>query len=74
MLQTVKISSKRQITIPVAIFDYLNLNKGDRLVVNIDEGKIIMEKSQKILDYMGSEELAANLFRATQADAKLPAR
>ncbi|HBO17124.1 MAG: DNA-damage-inducible protein D [Candidatus Moranbacteria bacterium GW2011_GWE2_35_2-] len=30
-----------------------------------------LKKSQKILDYMGSEELAANLFRATQADAKL---
>jgi DNA-damage-inducible protein D len=26
---------------------------------------------QKILDYMGSEKLAANMFRATQADAKL---
>jgi DNA-damage-inducible protein D len=30
-----------------------------------------LTKSQKILDHMGSEELAANLFRATQADAKL---
>jgi DNA-damage-inducible protein D len=30
-----------------------------------------LKKSQKILDHMGSEELAANLFRATQADAKL---
>lgn len=30
-----------------------------------------LKKSQKILDYMGSEELAANLFRATQTDAKL---
>jgi DNA-damage-inducible protein D len=30
-----------------------------------------IKKSQKILDHMGSEELAANLFRATQADAKL---
>lgn len=30
-----------------------------------------LEKSQKILDHMWSEELAANLFRATQADAKL---
>jgi DNA-damage-inducible protein D len=30
-----------------------------------------LSKSQKILDHMGSEELAANLFRATQADAKL---
>lgn len=28
-------------------------------------------KSQKILDHMGSEELAANLFRATQTDAKI---
>lgn len=30
-----------------------------------------LKKAQKILDHMGSEELAANLFRATQADAKL---
>ena len=30
-----------------------------------------LKKSQKILDYMGSEELAANLFKATQTDAKL---
>ncbi len=30
-----------------------------------------LTKSQQILDHMGSEELAANLFRATQADAKL---
>ncbi len=28
-------------------------------------------KSQKILDHMGSEELAANLFRATQTEAKI---
>ena len=30
-----------------------------------------LKKSDKILDYMGYEELAANLFRATQAEAKL---
>jgi len=30
-----------------------------------------LTNNQKILDYMGSEELAANLFRATQTDAKL---
>ena len=30
-----------------------------------------LKKSQAILDHMGSEELAANLFRATQAQAKL---
>lgn len=30
-----------------------------------------LKKNQKVLDHMGSEELAANLFRATQTDAKL---
>ena len=30
-----------------------------------------LKKSQQILDYMGSEELAANLFRATQTESKL---
>ena len=30
-----------------------------------------MKKSQNILDHMGYEELAANLFRATQTEAKL---
>jgi DNA-damage-inducible protein D len=30
-----------------------------------------LKKSQKILDHMGSEELAANLFRATQTASKL---
>lgn len=30
-----------------------------------------LKKSQQILNHMGSEELAANLFRATQTDAKL---
>ena len=30
-----------------------------------------LKKSQEILDHMGSEELAANLFRATQTEAKL---
>jgi len=30
-----------------------------------------LKKSHQILDYMGSTELAANLFRATQTDEKL---
>jgi DNA-damage-inducible protein D len=30
-----------------------------------------LKKSQKILDHMGSTELVANLFRATQAEEKL---
>lgn len=34
-------------------------------------GKKGLKKSQRILDHMGSTELAANLFRATQTDEKL---
>lgn len=30
-----------------------------------------LKSTEKILDHMGSEELAANLFRATQAEAKI---
>src|SRR5205807_8077902 len=30
-----------------------------------------LQARDKILDYMGSEELGANIFRATQTDAKL---
>lgn len=38
--------------------DYIHRKKG-------------LKKNQKILDHMGSTELAANLFRATQAEEKL---
>jgi len=38
---------------------------------DIHERKDLTSESQKILDYMGSEELGANIFRATQTDAKL---
>ncbi len=59
MLQTVRITSKRQITIPAKIFKHLNLNQGDYLSIYIDQGKIIMEKSQKLLDEIaGSIELS----------------
>ena len=43
---------------------------GGRGVKEIHERKGL-KKSQKILDHMGSTELAANLFRATQTDEKL---
>ncbi len=43
---------------------------GGRTMQDIHSRKRL-KKSQKILDHMGSEELAANLFRATQTDAKI---
>jgi DNA-damage-inducible protein D len=38
---------------------------------DIHARKGLTSEKQKILDYMGSEELGANIFRATQTDAKL---
>jgi len=38
---------------------------------DIHQRKGLTSEKQKILDYMGSEELGANIFRATQTDAKL---
>lgn len=43
---------------------------GGRTMQDIHANKKL-KKSQKILDHMNSEELAANLFRATQTDAKI---
>lgn len=43
---------------------------GGRTMQDIHKKKRL-SKSQQILDHMNSEELAANLFRATQTDAKI---
>jgi len=50
-------------------YGYMGLY-GGRTMQDIHHKKGL-KKSQKILDHMGSEELAANLFRATQTDAKI---
>jgi DNA-damage-inducible protein D len=50
-------------------YGYMGLYGG--MKVQAIHQKKKLKKSQKILDHMGSEELAANLFRATQTDAKL---
>ncbi len=50
-------------------YGYMGLY-GGRTVQQIHQKKKL-EKTQKILNHMGSEELAANLFRATQTEAKL---
>lgn len=50
-------------------YGYKGLYGGmDKNAIHAHKG---LKKSQKILDHMGSTELAANLFRATQAEEKL---
>ena len=50
-------------------YGYMGLYGGLRAAdIKVRKG---LKKSQNILDHMGSTELAANLFRATQTDEKL---
>ncbi len=51
-------------------FGYMGLYSGLR-ENDLHARKGLTSGKQKISDYMGSEELGANIFRATQADAKL---
>ena len=48
---------------------YMGLYGG--LTVDDIHKKKNLKDNEKILDFMGSEELAANLFRITQTEAKL---
>jgi AbrB family looped-hinge helix DNA binding protein len=57
MQQIVSITSKNQITLPVKITRLLNINRGDRLVIKVESGRIIMEKAQQLLD-----DLAGSLY------------
>ena len=50
MLGAVKITDKRQITIPAKIFDYLGLQEGDRLIVKAKSNKLILQRSQDLID------------------------
>lgn len=54
MLQTVKISSKRQITIPAQIYRQLSLSQGDRLSISIDGKSLIIKKSKELLNELAS--------------------
>lgn len=50
-------------------FGYMGLYNGEKARdIGTRKG---LAKSQRLLDYMGSEELAANWFRITQAEAKI---
>lgn len=50
MQQLVKLSSKRQITIPAELFRRLNLKQNDTLLLELNDDVLEMRKAQSILD------------------------
>jgi AbrB family looped-hinge helix DNA binding protein len=63
MLQTVSISSKRQVTIPASIYNKLNLKKGQRLIVSAQKNKIIMEPAQLLIENLAGSITLPRKFR-----------
>ena len=47
-IKTIKVSDKGQIAIPQIIREKAGIDRGDELVIIQTEGKILLEKSQKI--------------------------
>jgi AbrB family looped-hinge helix DNA binding protein len=47
-IKTIKVSEKGQIAIPLDIREIAGINQGDELIVMESNGKILLEKTQKI--------------------------
>jgi AbrB family looped-hinge helix DNA binding protein len=69
MLQTARITSKRQITIPALIFKKLNLQEGDSLLVEVENKRIVMSKSQQLLDDLAGSVSIPGRYRGKSLDS-----
>lgn len=50
MLNSVRISSKRQITIPARVYAQLGLAQGDNLSIEVTQNAFVLSKSKLLLD------------------------
>ena len=48
MIKTVRVSDKGQIAIPKVLREELGIYKGDELILINDNGKLLIEKSEKV--------------------------
>ena len=55
MIKTVKVSEKGQIAIPSSVRQKLGIQRGDNLILFEIEGKILLEKQQKVSEKMKEE-------------------
>jgi AbrB family looped-hinge helix DNA binding protein len=54
-IKTLRVSDKGQISIPNSVRQKLGIERGDNLILFEIEGKILLEKQQKISDKMKDE-------------------
>jgi AbrB family looped-hinge helix DNA binding protein len=55
IIKTLKVSDKGQISIPNSVRQKLGIERGDNLILFEIEGKILLEKQQKVSDKMKDE-------------------
>lgn len=68
MLQTVRISSKRQVTIPVKLFDKMKLKEGDRLIFELENNTIRVNKAQHLIDELAGSVKLPEKYRRVPVD------
>lgn len=61
-IKTVKISGKGQISIPKDIREELNLKEGETLILFINDKKIVLERQDRILKKLKSDEGEKTMF------------
>ena len=65
-MEIATVTSKGQITIPIAIRKLLDLDKGDKVILENDNGKIVMINASKCVD-MNSLIFASNKISSEDA-------
>ena len=68
MAELATITSKRQLTIPVAIFDDLNLQQGQRVLVYQDKGTIRIEPALDLVDQLAGSVKLPKRFKGMSID------
>jgi len=63
MQKMATITSKRQLTIPVVIFQELGLEEGERVVVSEDNGKIVIQSGRDLVEELAGSVVAPKRFR-----------
>jgi len=63
MKQLATITSKRQLTIPVSIFQELGLKEGERVVVSKEKGKMTIQPIKKLVEELAGSVAVPKKFR-----------
>jgi len=63
MRQLATVTSKRQLTIPVAIFHELGLKKGERVVVRKGRGKITIQPAKNLVEELAGSVAVPQKFK-----------